>query len=461
MKKILARLALGAASSLALAMAAHAEVKVFRGFNLVDSVGNRTTANSAMIVDNGKITWVGPTAQLKAPAGAESVDLAGKYVMPGLIDLHVHIGAVRDMAQNPDFYTRESVEKDLRQYAAYGVTTVQSMGTDTDLINEFKTQRTGRPEYARVYAPGQGLVYCVPVAQCVTGITGKVFVGGYGGIIPGVNHPFDTVEAALKEVDAQAAKGADFIKMWVDDELGQLPKMPPEIRKAIIDRAHQRGLRVLAHVFYLADAKQLVDAGVDGFVHMVRDQPVDDAFVSAMKAKGTWQVAATLSREASMFAFGTRAPFLDDPFFKHAVTPAQLAALESAERQKTISGGPNYQNYMRFHANALQSFKKLADGGVKYGMGTDSGPVGRFHGYFAHWELEEMVTAGFTPAQALTSATKNSAEWLKNNEIGAIAPGKWADLLVLDANPLQNIRNTHKIAAVYIAGNKVPSVPQQ
>ena len=458
MKRFLSQILLGSLLSGALGLSAQAEVTAFRNFTLIDAGKNTTVAGQAMIVDNGEITWVGPNAKAKVPAGAKTVDLRGKFVVPGLIDLHVHLGTVRDLTQTPTLYNLESVKTDLRQYAAYGVTTVQSMGTDTDAIFEITKERSGRPTYSRVYAAGQGLVYCTPLATCTTGFSGIPLKGGYGGIIPGINAPFDAREAAIREVNAQADKGADFIKLWVDDEFGTFPKMPAEIRTAIIEESHKRGLRTLAHVFYLEDARQLVEAGVDGFVHMVRDKPVDAALIAEMKARGTWQVSGTLSREASMFAFGGKPPFLDDPFFTQSLSPTALALLRSEARQKSIAGGPRFQDYKNILANAEVSFKRYVDAGIPYGFGTDSGPPGRYAGYFAHWELEELVNSGLTPAQALTSATSKSAQWLRNAKIGAIEPGRWADILVLDANPLIDIRNTHKIAAVYIAGNAVPSV---
>lgn len=458
MKRFLSQVLLGSLMYGALAVSAHAEVKVFRNFTLVDASKNAAVAGQAMVVDNGEITWVGADSAVKAPAGAQAIDLTGRYVMPGLIDLHVHLGTVRDLTQTPALYNLESVKTDLRQYAAYGVTTVQSMGTDMDAIFQITKERAGRPSYSRVYAAGQGLVYCTPLAICTTGFTGIQLKGGYGGIIPGINTPFDARDAAIREVNAQADKGADFIKIWVDDEFGTFPKMPAEIRTAIIQEAHKRGLRTLAHVFYLEDAQQLVEAGVDGFVHMVRDKPVDQAFITQMKAKGVWQVSGTLSREASMFAFGGKPPFLDDSFFVQSLSPTALALLNSEARQKTIAGGLRFEDYKRILANAKSSLKGYADAGIPYGFGTDSGPPGRYAGFFAHWELEEMVNSGLTPAQALTAATSKSAQWLRNDKIGSIERGKWADLLVLDANPLIDIRNTQKISAVYIAGNLAPSV---
>jgi imidazolonepropionase-like amidohydrolase len=419
--------------------------KVLTNFTLIDGTGAAAAPGSAMVVGpDGKIAWVGPQAQLKAPEGAQTVDLAGKYVMPGLIDLHVHIGNVVDLKQDYKNFTRENVEKDLKTYASYGVTTVLTMGTENDTIFPLRAeQRAGKPTMARVYTAGQGVV----------------FKGGYGGV-PGLNQQISTPAEAAAAVDAQAAKGVDVIKFWLDDELGTMPKMPPEVSKAIIDTAHKHKLKVLAHIFYLEDAKRVVDQGVDGLVHSVRDQPVDAALISAMKAKGTWQMAETLSREASMFAFGIppSAEILNDPFFIAGVSPAALEGLRSPERQKTVSSNPHFGDLPKFFEQAKQNTKLLKDGGVQYGFGTDSGPPGRYAGYFSHWELALLVDSGFTPAEAIKAATSTAAQFLNMTELGSIAAGKQADLLVLDADPLVDIKNSRKINSVYIAGQQVPSI---
>jgi imidazolonepropionase-like amidohydrolase len=412
---------------------------VLTNFTLIDGTGAPAAPNSALVLRDGRIAWVGPASQLEAPAGAETVDLAGKYVTPGLIDLHVHLGNTVDLTQDVKNYTPASVDKDLRTYASYGVTTVLSMGTDGDAIFPIRAaQRSGRPETTRVYTAGQGLV----------------FKGGYGGI-PNLNVPVATAEEATAAVDAQAAKGVDIIKLWLDDELGAMPKMPPEVSKAIIDAAHRHGLKAYGHIFYLEDAKRLVDQGIDGLVHSVRDKPVDQALIDAMKRRGTVQIAETLSREASMFAYGKPAPFLDDPFFARALSPQALAALKSPERQKTVASGLHYDEYPAFLDTAKANLKRLMDAGVPYGFGTDSGPPGRFPGYFSHWELALMVESGLTPAQALTAATGGAAKILGAADLGTLQPGKWADLVVVDADPLADIKNMRTIRAVYIAGKQV------
>ncbi len=146
------------AAGLALLFAAslHAEVKVLKNFTLIDGAGRSPLAHAAMIVDNGLISWVGPVAQLRTPSSAQVIDLTGKYVMPGIINLHCHLGNTIGLEQNAKFFTRENVEKNLETYASYGVTTVLSLGTDQDLIFKIRAeQRAGRPTTARIYTAGQ------------------------------------------------------------------------------------------------------------------------------------------------------------------------------------------------------------------------------------------------------------------------------------------------------------------
>jgi imidazolonepropionase-like amidohydrolase len=283
---------------------------------------------------------------------------------------------------------------------------------------------------------------------------GFIFTGGYGGIA-GVNQGVSSAAEVEPALVAQARKKVDIIKFWMDDELGRFPKMPYPIAKAIIDGAHRRQLRVTAHIFYLQDAKQLADYGVDSLAHSVRDKPVDQALIESMKKHGVWQMAATLSREASMFVYAGAPAFLNDPFFTRGVTPEVIRTLESAEYRNTISSGPHFKEYPAFLETAKKNLKTLADAGVKYGFGTDTGPPGRFPGYFEHWEMELMVEAGLTPMQVLTAATRNAAEFLGAKDLGTLERSKWADLIVLDRNPLDDIKNSRTISAVYIAGNRV------
>ena len=421
-----------------------AQALALKNFTLIDGSGAPPRAGAAVIIDtSGHIEWVGESTRLKPPADAKVIDLSGKFVTPGLIDDHVHLGLVHGLKQDVDFYTRDLVQEQLKTYAAYGITTVLVLGTDKDLIFDIRAaQRAARPDAARVFTTGQGLVY----------------KGSYGGV-PKLNQPVATPQEARAEVDNQARKGVDLIKFWVDDEFGTLPtRMPPEVSQAIIDQAHQHHLKAVAHIFYLDNARTLVNQGVDGLAHSVRDKPVDQAFLQSMKQHDTWQMAETLSREAS-FTY-SKLPFLDDPFFNRSIAPQVLQELASPQRAAHLEASPHFARYKPVFETAMANTTREANAGVPYGMGTDSGPSGRFGGYFAHWELQLMVQAGLTPLQALTAATGGNAKFIGAADLGTIAPHKWADLVVLDRDPVADIHNTRSIHAVYVAGREVPTIWQ-
>ena len=448
------KLGLALLAFLAITVPAAAQTTVLRNVTVIDGTGAAPQNNSAIVITDGKIAYVGPVSGLKAPAGATVKDLSGKFVMPGLIDSHVHVGMMHDVTQDEKYETPENVQADLKQYAAYGVTAIEVMGTDKDFVLAMRNQqRKSRPTMARIFSAGQG----------------AVFKGGYGGLV-GVTNPVSGPEEARKLVDEQAAKGVDLIKLWMDDERKTIPvKMPYSVSAAIIDEAHKHHLKAVAHVFYLADAKELVREGINGFAHMVRDQPVDNELLNMMKAKGVWQVSPTLSREMA-YSLAIM-PWLNDPFFTRGVTPGTLTALKSMDREKAVVMGPTrfpglpYEKKVFFDMDrtlvqALENYQAMVKAGVNTGMGTDSGPNGRFPGFNAHEEMQLEVMAGRTPLEAIKSATGDNARWLGDNSIGTIAAGKWADLVVLDKNPAEDIHNTETINSVYIAGNSVPTIWQ-
>ena len=395
------------------------------------------------LCSKARITWIGSASDLKVPTGAEVADLTGRFVMPGIINLHGHLGVTSGMALDVKSYSRQTVEHDLKTYAEYGVTSVLSLGLDGDAAFEIRQQqRTSRPSMARIYTAGGGLAY----------------KDGIGGSIsfPGVNAPvLSTVSDVEPAVAALARKHVDVIKFWTDDNFGKAKRMPFDICKAIIDSGHRHGVRVVAHIYYLEDAQRLTDFGIDGLAHIIRDQPVDQKLIDSMKRHNTWQVAATLSREVSLFVYAKPPAFLSDPFFTRGVSADVIKTLSSSQYQEKIASDPNIEKYREALAIGKRNLKALADGGVRYGIGTDSGVPGRFQGFFEHLELQEMVEAGLTPMQVIVAATKSGAEFLKAPDLGTLQQGKWADLIVLAKNPLDDITNTHTIQSVFIAGNIV------
>ena len=434
------RICIVSALALLTAAALSAETTVLKNFTLIDGNGGTPLSGAAIVIVDGRIQAVGPTARVKAPAGAQVIDLTGKYIMPGIINLHGHVGNVIDLAQDPKFFTRENIEKNLKTYASYGVTTVASMGTDQDLIFTIRDeQRRGQATMTRVYTAGQGFV-------CPGGM----------GAMPGVTYVVESPADVAKDMDELARKKPDYVKMWVDDNLGKVKHMPFEVSKAIIDDAHQHHLRAFAHIFYYDDALKLSDAGLDALMHSVRDKPIDAALLDSMKTHHVWQAAATLTREEAMFIYTQTPAFVDDPFFTRGVSDKVVATLKDPAYQKKFSSNPDAAKYEGFLKTAQQNLKRLADAGIPFGMGTDTGPAGRFPGFFEHREMELMVDAGLTPSQVITAATKSGAQFLGAKDLGTIEKGKWADLIVLDKNPIEDIRNTRTINSVYVAGNKTP-----
>ena len=422
-----------------------ADVLVLNNFTLIDGNGGPAVPNSALVATDGRITWVGPAAELKAPTGAAVQNLAGKFVMPGLIDLHTHVSNSDVVMQDPvRFFTREGVTRDLHLYASYGTTTVASLGTDQKpLVYEMRTeQRNGRPNVARIFTAGRGF-------------TVKDGFPTNKGNVPGIPYEPTTPAEAAAQMEELAAERPDVVKIWVDDRFGDFKKTPIEISKPIIDVAHKHGIKVIAHVFYLSDAKQLAAAGLDAYGHSVRDRAVDDQLIQLIKKHGTW-VIPTLYREWATFMFEDPAPLLADPFFARALDSRQQEVLKSPEYHKALTGDKYFPRYPGVLKTAMQNLKRLADAGVRIGYGTDSGVLTRFEGYGEHKELELMVEAGMTPAQVITAATKSGAEFLgQQDNLGTLEKGKWADVIVLGGDPLADIKNSRQIDAVYIAGNKV------
>ncbi len=423
--------------------AGSAETLILRNFNLIDGNGGAPIPNASMVIVDGRIRAVGPKDKVVEPKDSKVVDLAGKYVMPGIINLHGHLGNVVDLTQDPKNFTKANVEAQLKTYAQYGVTAVLSMGSDQPLIYDLRAaQRKGRPSMARIFTAGRGF-------------TGPA---GYPTSAPGMKGvPYEISSPAevQKAMDELAAHNPDFVKIWVDDHLGKEKKIPTEISAAIIAAAKKKGLRTCAHIFYYSDAKALAERGLYACAHSVRDREVDDALIQVMKKNGTWQLG-TLVRELSTFVFSKPAGFLNDPFFTMSVNKSVRDTLASEAYMKKQQADKDLPKYPGFLATAQKNLKKLYDAGVRVGFATDSGPPARFSGFFEHKEMELMAQAGFTPAQIITIFSKNSAEFLGwQKDLGTIEAGHWADLVVLTKNPLTDIRNAQAIDSVYIAGNKV------
>jgi imidazolonepropionase-like amidohydrolase len=406
---------------------AEAQTTAFVGARVIDGTG-KVHERATIVVRDGKIVQVGP--DVSVPNGAERVDLAGLTVIPGFINAHGHITDVVGMRTDREAgATRENVLRQAQTYARYGVTTVFSLGDEPQPAFALRAEQSTVLDRARLFLAG-----------------------------PVVNGT--SAETASAAADKTLALKPDVLKIRVDDNLGTSKKMPEAAWREAVRRAREAGLPLAAHIFYLADAKAILEAGARMIGHSVRDVPVDQEFISMMKSRDACY-SPTLMREVSTFVYGSTPPWANDPFFLQGLgssADAIKAQITDPARQAEVQASNAYKQGLRYKAAlevATRNLKTLSDNGVRIAMGTDTGPPGRFQGFFEHLELEMMVDAGLTPMQAIVSATGDAARcYGKEGQIGSIQPGALADFVVLRGNPLQDITATRTIHSVWIGGRK-------
>jgi imidazolonepropionase-like amidohydrolase len=375
-------------------------VTAFEGARLIVGDG-RVIEHATLVVEGARIAQVGLATDVRVPPGATRVDLAGKTVMPMLIDTHVHLSP-----------TRDALIRDLRLRAYDGVSAALSLGTDNYEVLDVRSQAI--PGAARFLSAGRGIT--MPEAGRTT-----------------VPYWITTEAEGRKAVEELAAHQVNIVKIWVDTRDGKYQKLTPELYGAIIDEAHQRGLRVTAHIFALEDAKGLMRAGIDAFAHGVRDRDIDDELVTMFKQRPNLILTPNLP---------DRGVKVDLSWLRAGLPAAEVDKLEET-------------NTDRLQAQALygiqaRNLAKLNAAGVRITLGTDGNrPWG------AHDEMQDMVLAGMTPMQVIVAATRNSAEFLRIANAGTLEAGKSADFIVLDANPLDDITNTRRISAVILRGAAV------
>jgi imidazolonepropionase-like amidohydrolase len=376
-------------------------VTAFEGGRLIVGDGAAPIENATLVVDGTRILQAGKAADISVPAGAARVSLAGKTVMPMLIDTHVHLSP-----------TRELLTRDLKRRAYFGVSAALSLGLDNYDLLDMRSQTI--PGAARFFSAGRGITMPEP---------GRITVP----------HWITTEAEGRKAVQELAEKKVDIVKLWVDTRDDQYKKVPPEIYGPIIDETHKLGLRITAHIFNMEDAKGLMRAGIDAFAHGVRDKDIDDETVAMFKARPSLILTPNLP---------DRGVKTDLSWLRGGLPAAEFEKLEAANIDR-----PREQAFFGIQSRNLA---KLNAAGVRITLGTDGNKP-----WAPHEEMEDMVISGMTPMQVIVAATRNSAEFLRIADAGTLEAGKSADFIVLDANPLDDIINTRRISSVYLRGAPV------
>jgi imidazolonepropionase-like amidohydrolase len=393
-------LALAVLSLAGCASAPSGPLTAYEGARLIVGDG-RVVENATLLVSGDKVAAAGAATEVRVPANAKRVNLAGKTVMPTIIDTHVHLGS-----------TREALLRDLRLRAYYGVSTALSLGTDSYDVLDLRGH--AMPGTARFLSAGRGITMPEPGRTTV-----PYWVGSEAD--------------ARKAVGELAAHKVDIVKIWVDTRDGKYKKLTSEIYGAIIDEAHKQNLRVTAHIFDLEDAKGLMRAGIDALAHGVRDRDIDDELMAMFKQRPNLVLTPNLPPR------GVRT---DLSWLRPGVSTDELTRLEAANTDRPLA--------QQFFGIQARNLAKLNAAGVRITLGTDGNtPWG------PHEEMVDMVAAGMTPMQVIVAATRNSAEFLRLADAGTLQAAKSADFIVLDANPLDDITNTRRISAVVLRGAAV------
>jgi imidazolonepropionase-like amidohydrolase len=409
---------------------------VFENARIITEASGSPVEKGSLLIRNGHVTAVGPTATLKVPAGATRIDLQGKTVIPAMINAHVHIGYEGYTSWGAENYTPANIVDHLQREAFYGIGATQTVGSSpTDPSIQFiKDQAAGKfpPASRFFFMPGMAPPNGGPDAILLKGTKETHAV-----------YEVSTGAEARAAVQSMAAKKLKSVKIWVDDRRGTYPKMTPEVYNAVIDEAHKHHMLVQAHAIALEDQKAVVGAGADVLVHIVGDKKVDEELLALIRRhKPYW---------TPVMGLGDRSEVCNnDPFIDQSYPAATLASIRSTSCNPPSANAQNREELLKYN------FPKMIEAGARIVLGTDAGIANRHaFGWADHHELARYVELGLTPAEALIAATSRPAAMIGITDMGTIAAGKSADFVILNANPLDEIHNTRQIDSVYLKGRKL------
>jgi imidazolonepropionase-like amidohydrolase len=414
---------------------------VYEGGRVIVGDGSAPIDNGAIVVENGRISAVGKNGAVNVPSGAERVDLGGKTVMPTLVNTHIHIGYDKFTSWGAENYGPANIVDHLKREAYFGVGAVMSVGGDpTDSANAFAKQQQARPE------PGAARFFFAPGMAPPNGGPDHILIKGTTAL----KAVYDVSNAAEARtaIATAAGKGVKYVKIWVDDRRGTYPKMTPDAYETLITEAHKRGMIVIAHATTMADSKAVLRAGADMQIHMPYADTLDAEYLALLKEKKPIVVPIVGLINTLR---GSNKPICGgEPLVEEAFDAATLAHIRKENCEKK-EGAVNFQTRIP------ENLKQMVQAGIRIVLGTDAGVFNNWtFGWTDHLELENYVKlGGLSNGEAIVAGTSRAAEFIGAKDLGTLAAGKSADFLVLNANPLDDIRNTRQIARVYLRGQLV------
>jgi imidazolonepropionase-like amidohydrolase/ABC-type multidrug transport system permease subunit len=429
------------------------DTQILTGMTILDGLGGRLE-RGRVIIKGGRIVEVGPE-QGSLPEGVQVTDLTGLYMIPGLIDSHVHIGSSGGGSVSAAEYAPPRFIHDLEVYLATGVTSFVSM---TDHVEDLAALRrvvaAGTMRAPRPYFSGPGIT--------APGGHPARFFDALPGLAAYMTRQVNTEQAAaaavrgltaIRRTAENSTIRVDFIKIYLDEGRAGDPSPPlrePALRAAI-NAARELGLRTTVHVDNDRHARLAIDAGADGIEHVPPD--LSDETIAAMLSKGVTLTPILAGAEG--LAKVLRGEQITDPLALKYVEPEVIESLQSpASWIAKVRASPDAVTYYsRRYEMALGATRRAAAAGVKLLAGSDAGNPASFHGPGLIRELELLVEeGGMPPAFALVAATGAASRRLGTEEIGRIAPGAFADLVILGADPTKDIRALRDVRTVYFGG---------
>lgn len=426
-------------------IAAYSQTVIYEGARLIIGDASAPIENGAFVVQNGHITAIGAKGSVKAPSGATHVDLSGKTVMPTLNNIHIHAGYEGYVSWSAENHSAENMLDHMEREAFYGVGAAETMGDQPDAfaIKFQQDQIAGKfPPAARFFfaagvaPPGGG-----PDSLLIQGTTPLHAV-----------HEVATPEEARAAVRLLASEKITQLKIWVDardSRRGSMKEMPVEVVDAVVSEAHKHGIVVHAHATQMPEQKLVVKAGVDVLVHTVGNMKIDDELIALLREhKPFWAPVMGLGDTAELCE-------ANNTFVEQGMPDSVIA---DVRRGKTwLKSNPcDTPINSQAEENRKYNFPKYIEAGARLCLATDAGVSAKYsYGFAEHHEITMYARYGMSPADIIVASTSRPTEVWRIKDTGTLSKGKRADFIVLDANPLENIRNTRTIDSVYLLGAKL------